>query len=109
MCHSVLTEPKVRINRFYYELAVCDILQEKLDCKAIWVKGAYRYRNPDDDLPQDFDENKDYYFNLLQLPTAADTYINDIKQRMRDGLDALHRGLVNTRVNNRLHLEFDLI
>ena len=31
--------------------AFCATLRERLRCKEIWVVGADRYRNPDDDLP----------------------------------------------------------
>ena len=31
-------------------------LRERLRCKEIWVEGADRYRNPDEDLPADFED-----------------------------------------------------
>ena len=40
-----------RINRINYEISVLQALRERLCCKEIWVVGANRYRNPDDDLP----------------------------------------------------------
>ena len=49
-----------RINRINYEICVLKALRERLCCKEIWVVGANRYRNPDDDLPTDF-ESKRYY------------------------------------------------
>lgn len=33
-----------------------------------WIEGAYRYRDPNEDLPKDFDENREYYYKLLGLP-----------------------------------------
>jgi hypothetical protein len=44
-----------RINRITYEIWVLEALREKLHCKEIWVVGADRYRNPDEDLPADFE------------------------------------------------------
>ncbi len=90
-------EGKSFINQFNYELAVYDTLREKLDCKSIWVNGAYRYRDPDEDLPQDFYKNKDYYFDLLKLPKNADTYIDDVKKRMNHALNQFHSGLPNNQ------------
>ena len=36
-----------------YEICVLQTLREQLRCKEIWVAGANRFRNPDDDLPTD--------------------------------------------------------
>ena len=41
--------PEYFLNRFY----VLQVLGERLCCKEIWVIGANRYRNPDEDLPTD--------------------------------------------------------
>ena len=43
-----------RINRINYEICALQVLRDRLRCKEIWVEGAARYRNPDDDLPPDF-------------------------------------------------------
>lgn len=47
-----------RINRMNYEINVLQALRDKLRCKEIWVVGANRYRNLDDDLPTDFEERR---------------------------------------------------
>jgi hypothetical protein len=39
-----------RINRINYEISVLQALRERLCCKEIWVLGANRYRNPDEDF-----------------------------------------------------------
>ncbi len=38
-----------------YEVATFRALREQLRCKEIWVAGGWRYRNPDEDLPKDFE------------------------------------------------------
>ena len=48
-----------RINRINYEIAVLQALRDRLRCKEIWVVGADRYRNPDEDLPADFDDARE--------------------------------------------------
>jgi hypothetical protein len=55
------TEGRERINRVNYEFCVLQALREKLRCKEIWVVGANRYRNPDADLPADFEVQRDTY------------------------------------------------
>jgi hypothetical protein len=42
-----------RVNRLNYEMCVLQALRDKLRTKEIWVVGANRFRNPDDDLPTD--------------------------------------------------------
>jgi DNA invertase Pin-like site-specific DNA recombinase len=39
-----------QINRITYAICALQALRERLRCKEIWVEGADRYRNPDEDL-----------------------------------------------------------
>lgn len=84
---------KVRINRISYEVCVLQRLRDQLRCKAVWVEGAYRYRNPDEDLPEDFNDRREAYYDLLKQPLDANTFIADLQQRMIDGLSKLNQGL----------------
>ena len=43
------------INRINYEISALQALRDRLRCKEVWVNGADRYRNPDEDLPTDFE------------------------------------------------------
>lgn len=81
---------KVKINWHAFEMALFDILKVQLSVKNIWVNRSYGYRNPQKDLPSDFDENEDYYFDLLGLPKDADVFINDLKQRLDTNLSDLN-------------------
>lgn len=81
------------INRINYEIAVLHALREGVRCKEIWVEGANRYRNPDDDLPQDFDAHRAAYYAALQLPTEADQFIADLKQALTTALTTLNADL----------------
>jgi len=49
-------------------------LREKLRCKEIWVVAADRYRNPDDDLPADFEPHRGTYYEALRLPLDAESH-----------------------------------
>ena len=82
-----------RVNRVTYEVAVLEALREQLRCKEIWVVGANRYRNPDEDLPADFEANRDEYYKALDLPLDADRFISQVQDEMRETLDTLNRGL----------------
>jgi len=82
-----------RINRINYELCLLQTLRDKLRCKEVWVVGADRYRNPDDDLPADFDIQRNNYYEALKLPLDADSFISNLQQEMRDALEMLDKGL----------------
>ena len=76
-----------------YEIAVLEALRERLRCKEIWVVGANRYRDPDEDLPADFDENREEYSQALHLPLNADRFITDLQAEMREALSTFDAGL----------------
>ncbi|WP_336788492.1 Tn3 family transposase [Paenibacillus sp. MMO-177] len=82
-----------RINRMNYEISVLQALREKLRCKEIWVAGANRYRNPDEDLPIDFEERREENYKALKQPLDAEAFIATLKQAMKDGLEKLDTGL----------------
>jgi hypothetical protein len=54
---------------------VLEVLRKQLRCKSIWIEGAYRYRNPDEDLPGDWDTRREYYYQLLGLPMDATDFV----------------------------------
>lgn len=87
------TKGVVRVNRISYEVCVLQLLREQLRCRAVWVEGAYRYRNPDEDLPQDFDEQRLTHYEALEQPLDAATFIERLRQEMVDALSRLDEGL----------------
>ncbi|MGV8949365.1 MAG: Tn3 family transposase [Candidatus Paracaedibacter sp.] len=88
-----------RVNRINYEIAVLKALREGLRCKEIWVDGTNKYRNPDEDLPADFDENRDEHYSALNQPKEAEEFTSKLQQEMRDVLSTLNNGLSkNTKV-----------
>ena len=82
-----------RVNRITYEICVLEALREKLRCKEIWVVGANRYRNPDDDLPADFETRRAAHYQALNLPLEADQFIAGLQTEMREALRTLDTGL----------------
>ena len=93
---------EVRVNRINYEISALHSLREGLRCKAIWVAGADRFRNPDDDLPADFDVQRTTYYAVLQQPENADDFIAGVRQAMEDSLSRFNDGLPkNSKVNLR--------
>ena len=84
---------KERINRMNYEICVLQALRDKLRCKEIWAVGAYRYRNPDDDLPKNFEERREENYKALNQPLDVEPFIAALKRAMKDGLSKLDSGL----------------
>ena len=82
-------EGKLKINRVAYEICVLRALREKLRCREIWVVGARRYRNPEEDLPQDFEEQRETYYANLGISTDAKIFTAAIRSQMKQALTQL--------------------
>ncbi len=94
--HSVFERDdadRQRINRISYEICVLQALRTQLRCKEIWVVGANRYRNPDDDLPANFEEQRTAYYEALKLPANADDYVAGLRREMEDAVASLDRSM----------------
>ncbi len=87
------TKGRLRVNRISYELHVLEAVRERVRCKEVWVAGAGRYRNPDDDLPTDFAARREAYYQELGQPTDADTFIAGLRQEMTEALAKLDDAL----------------
>lgn len=84
----------LQIRRTRYELCVLQALRDQLRSKEIWIMGADRHRNPDEDTPIDYHEKRAEYYQALELPMDADEFIKQIQQEMTETLKALHEGLL---------------
>ena len=100
-----------RIDRINYEICALQTLRERLRCKEIWVPGAARYRNPDDDVPADFHHQRAAYYQALHLPADVETFITGVQQAMHDALATFNAGLpsnpkvkLRSRGKNRIRL-----
>ena len=82
-----------RINRINYEICVLQALRERLSCKEIWVVGASRYGNPDHDLPTDFEQHRQVYYQALSLPLDVENFISNLQEQMAQGLEKLDKGM----------------
>ncbi|MFC6083010.1 DUF4158 domain-containing protein [Sphaerisporangium aureirubrum] len=82
-----------RILRSVYECGVFQTLREKLRCKEIWVVGADRWRNPDDDLPKDFETHRAENYANLRKPLDPQVFIDQLRSEMHAELSALNDAL----------------
>lgn len=81
---------KPHIERIDYEIAVLQALRKRLRCKEIWVEGADRYRNADQDLPKDFNMNRHFYYDRLGAENDASQFSKGLKQEMKKALEMLN-------------------
>ena len=82
-----------RVNRIAYEICVLQALREQLRCKEVWVEGADRYRDPDQDLPADFDARRDGHYAALGLPRDAQAFVDGVRTEMARALEACDRDM----------------
>lgn len=82
-----------KIDRMNYEVAVLEVLRKQLRCKSIWIEGAYRFRNPDEDTPKDFNDRRDHYYEMLNLPLNPDDFISSLKISLDQHLQDLNENI----------------
>lgn len=84
---------RVRVVRSVYEIATFQALRDRLRCKEIWVVGADKWRNPDQDLPQDFTARRVEHYAALRKPLDPQMFIDHLRDEMRSELSALDGAL----------------
>ena len=99
----------VRVDRVGYEVCVLNSLRDALRRREVWVVGADRYRDPEEDLPSDFEERRGDYYGELGVPLKAGRFVEALRDEMRAGLEALDAGIqknpyvsVSERVGGRI-------
>lgn len=96
---EIESDGRERINRVNYEICVLQALRDRLRSKEIWVVGAKRYCNPEEDLPQDFDIHRETYYQAIGQPLESEKFITTLQQEMTDALTMLDKGMPkNTKV-----------
>ena len=82
-----------RVVRMVYEVATFQALREQLRCKEVWVVGAGRWRDPDEDLPKDFEARREDHYASLCKPLDPAEFIDGLRQEMEAELAALDGAL----------------
>lgn len=82
---------EIKIKRVDYELCALQALKDKLRCREVWISGSDKYRNPDEDLPRDFELKKDEYYSAINQPLNVQDFIEKIKSAMKDSLSKLNK------------------
>jgi TnpA family transposase len=87
------------VCRKSFEMAVFESLYSPLRSKAVWVHDSWRYRHPHKDLPTDFANRRNHYFELLGLPKNSKKFVSMLKKKMKKLLVELNDAIPgNTKV-----------
>ncbi|GGM74004.1 hypothetical protein GCM10012275_50900 [Longimycelium tulufanense] len=68
-------------------------LRDALRRREICVDGAGRWRNPEEDVPGDFDDNRDVHYAALGKPLQAKAFVAGLRRRLTDALDRCNTAL----------------
>lgn len=68
-------------------------LRDAIRRREIYVDGARRWRNPDDDLPADFEQNRAVHYAAIRKPLDPALFIADLQQRLRAALCRLDEAI----------------
>ena len=82
-----------RVVRMVYEVAAFQALRERLRCKEIWVVGAGRWRDPDEDLPKDFEARRPEHYASLRKPLDPGEFTGALREEMTAALAGLDEAL----------------
>ncbi|TDP33018.1 Tn3 transposase DDE domain-containing protein [Nocardia ignorata] len=100
---EAVVDEKRRVERIPYELCVLVALRDAIRRREIYVEGGNRWRNPEDDLPGDFDTAREVHYAAIRQPLDPTEFIGGLKQRMNEALNRLDTGLAeNTTGGVRL-------
>ncbi|MCF6768539.1 Tn3 family transposase [Thiotrichales bacterium 19S11-10] len=82
----IIDSENERVLRIPYEVYTLKRLSELLQCREIWVDFAFKYRNPDSDIPDNFNTNKQLPYDLLSLDKDANNFIANLKSQHSQAL-----------------------
>ncbi len=92
---EAVMDERGRIERIPYELCVLVALRDAIRRREISIEGAARWRNPEDDLPGDFEAARTVHYAAIRRPMDPQEFITDLKKRITAGLDRLSMALAD--------------
>jgi TnpA family transposase len=103
---EAVVDEQGRVERIPYELCVLKALRDAIRRREVYVAGANRWRNPEDDLPADFELNRDVHYGALRQPLDSAEFVAELQRGHRAALTRLNDALTNgtaggVRITNR--------
>ncbi|SCG16450.1 Transposase and inactivated derivatives, TnpA family [Micromonospora echinofusca] len=100
-----VVDDRGRVERIPYELCALQALRDAVRRREIWVEGARAWRNPETDLPVDFDLHRDVHYTAIAQPTDPTEFVTALRSRVDTSLarwaDAMRAGTAGTSVGTR--------
>ena len=87
--HGAVVDGRGRVERIPYELCALIALCNAIRRREVWIAGATRWRNPEEDLPQDFEENRDVHYGAVGQPLDPTEFVAGLKSRHAAALEML--------------------
>lgn len=83
------------VQRVPYELCALGSLRDAIRRREVWIVGARSWRNPESDLPVDFDEHRETHYAAIRAPLDPTDFIDQLKHRLHTSLTGLSRALAD--------------
>ncbi len=90
-----VVDDRGRVERIPYELCVLVALRDAIRRREVFIDDARRWRDPDHDLPADFEATKDVHYESLRQPTDPAEFISGLRERMRLAVTRFDQALAN--------------
>ncbi|MFI9638466.1 Tn3 family transposase [Micromonospora sp. NPDC051925] len=102
---AAVVDERGRVERIPYELCALQALRDALRRREIWVVGARAWRNPETDLPVDFEVHRDVHYTAIAQPTDPTEFVSALRARLDASLarwaEAMRTGIAGTSVGTR--------
>ncbi len=95
---AAVIDERGRVERIPYELCVLAALRDAIRRREVWVVGAGRWRDPESDLPADFEVNRDEHYAAIRAPLDATQFTSELKRRLDSALTGLSTALAQGSV-----------
>ena len=92
---EAVVDERGRVERIPYELCVLISLREAIRRREIWIEGSRRWRDPETDLPHDFEQHRKMHYAALSKPLDPTAFVaklsGDLDAAFHRLSDALRR------------------
>lgn len=92
---KVIQNSEERINRLYYEIATLSLLKKELRCKNIWAESAFKYCDPEKDLPVYSKTIKSLHCKMLNISENPHKEVLALKHNMLKALKEFNSSIAN--------------
>jgi hypothetical protein len=68
---EAVVDEQGKVERIPYELCVLRAVRDAIRRREIYIEAARRWRDPDEDLPADFEHNREVHYAAIRKPLSA--------------------------------------